>query len=159
MLQAGPVKIDCGLYDHHGQHDGAGFVIHNSKRHGAVVRESLQAFADGRDVVLSDVRCDNPQLATENALKYLGMSYDLFTANCEHFVRLCNGVEVESPQVQKYMCVGAGLTITANTNNNTAKLSGVAMALAAYMTPPDRSPIPNSLAAFVAVVGLSLILQ
>ncbi len=159
MLTVGPVKINYGLFEHYGICDGAGFVIHNSKKHGMVVRESINDFSDGKEVLISHIPYSDHVLVVENAQRYLGASYALFTTNCEHFVRLCCGLEVESPQIQKYLIVGAGVTVMVNTTNKVASFSGLSVALAALITQPDKSPLKNSITVLAISLGIGLLLQ
>ena len=157
MLPIGPVKVHCGFFYHHGLHDGNGFVFHNSKKHGMIVRESVSAFSEGKTVVCSDISSNNPSLAIEKAASLLGKPYDLFSANCEHFVQFCNENKIESPQIQKYFIGLAGIALAMNSKSQKMTFSGIALALTALLTPPDQSPIKNASAILAASVGIGMI--
>ncbi|MBL4662026.1 MAG: lecithin retinol acyltransferase family protein [Flavobacteriaceae bacterium] len=159
MLLIGPVKVSCGLFYHHGLYDGAGFVVHNSKKYGRVIRESLDTFSEGKKVICSNIQSANPVLANECAMKLIGRPYYLFSDNCEHFVQLCNQNIVESPQLQKYLSGAAGLALAIGSKNKGLQASGIAIAAATLLTPPDRSPKNNLLIVLAGLIGVGLILN
>jgi hypothetical protein len=48
-----------------------------------------------------------PEEVMGRARSLIGMRYDVGSANCEHFVRWCHGLEPESPTVRTWLTVGA----------------------------------------------------
>ncbi len=92
------LKVNYG-YLHYGIVDEFNQVIHNSKKHFKVVSESFEKFSEGKKVKISKITSQDQFLAIEKARKNIGQPYDLFRSNCEHFVRFCHGLKVESQQV------------------------------------------------------------
>ena len=43
----------------------------------------------------------------ERARSLVGQPYDAINNNCEHFVRWCHGLERESPQLKRFVALGA----------------------------------------------------
>jgi hypothetical protein len=151
--------VDYGFFEHHGIADGQGFVIHNSKEWGKVVREPEQLFQDGREITPSDIAGADSHRAVENAMKYLGLPYNLFTSNCDHFVRLCHGLEKQSPRLQKYMILTACSVLACKSRNPVIQASSVASLITTLFTSSQKSPIPNASLAFVVAFGIGVILS
>lgn len=103
------LRIFIGIYWHYGIADGFGNVIHNSKRWVKVVIESEKDFSCGRRVEVSKIAGNDMELAAVKAQECIGKPYNLFTSNCEHFVRSVHGLSVESIQLQKYTLAMAGV--------------------------------------------------
>jgi len=151
------LKLDFGTFSHYGIADGAGNVIHNSKKHLKVVSESLEAFADGRDVLVSDISSLIPEQAVIRAQRYIGIPYSLIESNCEHLARLCHGLEVESTQLQQYFLAALGAGIAAKGNNDVIRAAGGAAALASLITPTEESPFKNAAIAALVAAGIVLL--
>lgn len=82
-------------------------IISPSKRRGAVVEELPMQFSDGAPILAHGPWGDLPwQEKMKIARANLGRPYHLFLGNCEHFVRICSGLEPESPQLQKAFWIG-----------------------------------------------------
>lgn len=80
---------------------GEPYVISNSRRTGLVAEEPLSAFSQGRDLQVLEPLADVPVWwLLLRARSRVGEPWRLLTWNCEHFVRWCYGVRVESPQLQ-----------------------------------------------------------
>lgn len=155
MYPAGTVlKLDFGSFFHYGLADGNGQVIHNSKARSKVTTESYQDFAEGKEILVSDITSENPSQAVVMAKRYLGIPYKLFTANCEQFVRMCHGLEIESTQVQQYLLAALGAGMVLKSENPYIKAAGGAVALASYLTPTEESPFKNAGIATLVAVGL-----
>lgn len=76
-------------------------VISNTSRFGKVVEESMGDFLGGYDLRIEGYWGSLPEYAVlARARGQLGTQYDLFSWNCEHFVRFVHGLERESPQIQ-----------------------------------------------------------
>ena len=132
-----------GFY-HYGIVDDEGGVIHNSKKWRIVKQESIEAFAEGKKIeVCAEIHGGDGLVAVEKAKRYINAPYDLFTSNCEHFVRLVHGYDKESTQLQKYMMLAldAGIAVTAN--NPEVKVVGGAVVLASLLTEDGKSPYKN----------------
>jgi len=73
-------------------------IIDNSLRFG-VAERPWDTFAAGQTVYIQEY----PQLPASvvlcRARRMIGIPYNLFSFNCEHFVKICYGQRVESPQV------------------------------------------------------------
>lgn len=91
-------------YQHLGIYSGQGTVIHASKDVGCVVEHLLHEFSGGRQISRhgSSTRLQ-PWLVVENARRQIGRRYQLFSYNCEHFVREVSGFAPTSPQLQMVM--------------------------------------------------------
>ena len=107
MYNLGDVlKVQYLGFRHYGIYAGDGTVIHNSKKFKKVEEISIEDFSDGKQLsISSNIKTDNPELAVQTAKKYVGVPYQLFTENCEHFVRLSCSLVKESTQIQKYSIV------------------------------------------------------
>lgn len=155
MYPAGTVlKLNFGTFFHYGLADGAGSVIHNSKARKQVTVESYEDFSEGKEIIISDITSGDPSRAVLLAKRYIGMPYNLLSANCEQFVRLCHGLEVESTQVQQYLLAALGAGMALKSDNIYVKSAGGAVALASYLTPTEESPFKNAGVAALITVGL-----
>lgn len=155
MYSAGTtLTVDFGVYTHYGIADGNGYVIHNSKLHGVVVKEPLSKFADGKEVSISGIKGEIPTAAVAAAMKYIGMPYNLFSSNCEHFVRLCHRLDIESPQLLKYFLAVGGIGLAATSENPTIQLVGISASVAAALSPRDKNPLPYIAATAVLALGI-----
>ena len=106
------LSCDCGTFWHYGVADGAGGVIHNSKKCSKVVRENEQEFSDGKKVEKSETIVSKDLAAAYNrALKNVGKPYHLFSDNCEHFVRMAHGLPIKSRQVSRHIFSVAAIVI------------------------------------------------
>ena len=151
------LKVSYGFFEHYGLADGRGHVIHNSKKYGKVVRVSEAVFADGRQILVSDLYGQDSLTVGSRALSCLGLPYDLFNANCEHFVRHCLGLDVESPQVQKYLLMLGCSTFAARSNNVIIKAGAYSALLAAILSQEDQSVNDNAVAACLLTLGVGIL--
>ena len=151
------LKIDYGLYGHYGIADGLGCVIHNSKKHAKVVKETIEEFADGREILSSSITSENPAQAVIIASRYLEMPYNLITENCEHFARLSHGLEKESTQMQQYFIFALGAGIATKSKNKDIKLLAGSVALASLLTPNEESPFQNIGVTLAIAAGLIIL--
>ena len=88
-------------YQHLGIYSGQGTAIHASKDFGCVVENPLYEFAGGRQIRRHGTSTRlQPWLVVENARRQIGRRYQLFSYNCEHFVREVSGFAPTSPQLQ-----------------------------------------------------------
>jgi hypothetical protein len=158
MYQPGTVlKLDFGTFHHYGIADGAGYVVHNSKKRLMVTRESYDEFADGRKILVSEITSANPSFAAIIAQRYIGMPYNLVKSNCEHFARLCHGLEKESTQIQQYLLAALGAGMAVKSDNSVIQTVGGTVALASLLTPSEESPFQNALIASLVVAGVMLL--
>lgn len=153
------VKIDMGLFFHYGIFDGNGKVIHNSKRHGRVVIESLKSFSEGKEVLADlGIFSGDADAAIERAKRYIGTPYNLLQENCEHFVRMAHGLLKESPQLQKYMITATGIGVVCiSTKNKPVQFAAGAAALTALTCNCSENLATKVLAsaAIGAAIGLA----
>lgn len=151
------LKVDIGVYWHYGMAAGYDEIIHLTKRNGSVVRESYDDFSGGREILeCAEITSDFPQEAVNRALDYTDKRYDLLNFNCEHFVRMCHGLEKESHQVQSAVIAG-GSTLAMVSPHPMVKLAGAVFATGASTPDPRKSPIEKGLFAlglFVIVGGI-----
>ena len=59
--------LDFGIFNHYGIADGCGGVIHNSKKYRMVTHESEANFAEGKDILVSDITSNNSSQASDIA--------------------------------------------------------------------------------------------
>ena len=140
-------------YFHYGIADGLGNVIHNSKKYMKVVIESLDSFAEGKEVQMSSVTSDDKLNAAIRAKRYIGMPYDIIFNNCEHFAFLAHGHEPESRQLQEYfiMLIGVGLS---KSKDPIFRNVGIGASIGTMLTPSEKSPFKN--AGIGALIGIGL---
>ena len=144
-------------FKHYGIYAGNGTVVHNSKKFLKVEEISLEKFTDGKELILSNIKSSNPDLAVQTAKKYLGISYNLFSENCEHFVRVACGLEKESAQVQKYLISALGVGALLKSDNIIVQAAGGAAAIGALLTPSEESPVKNSAVLACLVAGIAFL--
>lgn len=151
------VKIWCATYWHYGLIDQSGIrVIHNSKKHGKVVRELLEAFASGAEVHICDeVFSRNVMAAIQRAEKAIGLRYDLWKANCEHFVRWAHGLEPTSPQLERALATAAGLALLAS-SHPLVKAAGLGSLLGGWLAPKGSSPAATALGVSALAVAVTM---
>lgn len=158
MYQQGQVlKIQYTGFKHYGIYVGNNMVIHNSKKIHSVEEIALEAFSDNRNVQLSSIKAEKPELAIQTARKYLGLPYNLFAENCEHFVRTSCGLVKESTQVQKYLISAIGVGALLKSDNAVVQSAGGAAALAAMLTPTEQSPVKNVAIATCLAAGIAFL--
>ncbi len=146
------LKINCGTFWHYGISDGDGGVIHNSRKRGKVMPDTLEEFAEGRDIKVSHIQGSDMPAALEMAKTLLGTKYNVFSENCEHFVRLVHGLEKESTQIQQYILAAVGAGTALLTKNEMLKAAGRAVAITSLLTPAEKRPFRNAaVAACIAV--------
>jgi hypothetical protein len=93
------IPFGVGL-SHYGIVTATGTVISNSRKHGGVVEQSFNTFANGRRVRLCE-RTDplNGAAAVSRARKAKGRSYSLHESNCAHLTRWSHRQKPTSVQV------------------------------------------------------------
>jgi hypothetical protein len=117
---AAHIRVDRGIYYHHGIHIGDFKVIHyteggGSVSKGKVKKTSLKRFLDGA-TKLDIVKHENPIFSPEEIIERAKSridedDYSLFSNNCEHFCNWCIEGVAESEQVQTVVTIlVAGLT-------------------------------------------------
>ncbi len=122
------VKVGFGLYDHFGIYDGNGYVVHNSKKRGMVVREPAILFSEGKQIrKVSDVS----HVVTQEALSLLGMPYNLLFSNCEQFVTRCSTGKSYSLQVANITAGVLALASVVYSKNPQIKSFSVLLLIAA----------------------------
>jgi hypothetical protein len=144
-------------FKHYGIYVGENTVIHNSKKYQRVEEIDLASFADNRNIELSSIAAKNPALAAQNARKYLGIPYSLFSENCEHFVRTTCGLVKESTQVQKYLISAIGIGVLLKSDNSVVQAAGGAAAIASMLTPSESSPVKNVAIATCLAAGIAFL--
>ncbi|MUJ29741.1 hypothetical protein GNP73_17385 [Aliivibrio fischeri] len=149
------LKVQYTGFKHYGIYIGNNKVIHNSKKYLKVEEIELEAFADNRQISLSKIKSDTPLIAVQSAKKYLDLPYNLFSENCEHFVRTACGLVKESTQVQKYLISALGIGALLTSNNTIVKSAGGAATIAAMLTPTEESPVKNAAVAACLFAGIT----
>lgn len=96
-----------GLYKHHGIDCGDGTVIHYRKPSETIERTSLETFARGNPVYVTqygDGFGYIPDVVVERAESRLGeQKYNLLFNNCEHFASWCKTGVSKSEQVDNFV--------------------------------------------------------
>ncbi len=152
------LKINFPEFKHYGVYTDTNSVIHNSKKAGHVEETTIEDFAENREISVSAaIKPVDPMSAVEAARQYLGVPYDLFSGNCEHFVRMVCGLEKESKQVQQYMILVLGIGVALETDSDILKIAGSAAALAASATPENGNPVKNAAIAAVIAAGIAFL--
>lgn len=86
-------------------------VISSSRRRNCVAEEPLDAFANGGRVIAVGYPGHlPPDVVVARARSKLGERWNLFNANCEHFVSWAHGMKVESPSL-KVALAGVALLV------------------------------------------------
>ena len=86
--------------------DGELTVISLSRAFNGLCEEKLSAFSQGRSVTIDGFLGKlSPHAVIQRARGMIGLTYNLFSNNCEHFVRHVHGVRAESPQVKNWLIV------------------------------------------------------
>lgn len=154
--QGTTLKLDFGTFYHYGIADGQGGVIHNSKKHMMVTHESEADFSEGKPILISEITNNNLSHALYKAKSFIGMPYNLIKSNCEHFVRLCHGLEIESKQIQKYLLVSVTTGIAYKSSQPIVRIASGAASLAALFTSREENPFSNAAMAALIATGLYL---
>lgn len=106
------LAVDFFPVTHVGIATEPGWVISNSRARGGVHEEPLHAFSEGRPIRVLGHYGDLPGWhVVERARTRIGHAWNIFSNNCEHFVRWAHGVEVESPQLKAAGGVAFGLAV------------------------------------------------
>lgn len=112
------VSVDMGLYRHPGilteaRPTSERSVISASWRLQSVAEEPVSQFAAGRTLRVEGYLGElPPEQVLIRARAALGEPYDLFTRNCEHFVRYAHGLVPKSPQLLTAAGIAAIFLIT-----------------------------------------------
>jgi hypothetical protein len=158
MYNLGDVlSIQYAGFKHYGIYIGNNTLIHNSKKFFKVEEISLDDFKDGKEPNLSSIKSSNPELSIQQAKKYLGIPYGLFSENCEHFVRVVCGLEKESTQVQKYLITALGTGVLLKSDNTIVQAAGGAAAIGALLTSSEKSPVKNSAVLACLAAGVAFL--
>ena len=137
--------IDFGTFCHYGISDGLGRVIHNSKKRLQVAYESEAVFSAGNEILISEITSENLSDAVEIAKEHIGTPYHLLELNCEHFVRLCHGLEVKSLQIQTYLLSLITALSAIYSQNPNVEYACAAASLAALCSPKEENPYKYAL--------------
>ncbi|PSU10376.1 hypothetical protein C9J03_12375 [Photobacterium gaetbulicola] len=152
------LRVRCSTYWHYGIADGTGYVIHNSKKRRRVERETETEFSEGRVIEISDIIGPNPRAAVRYAKTQLGRTYNLFSQNCEQFVREAHGLQIECTQFQRLVVAAAGGYMTLSAPSMLGKMAGMGVLLGAVLTSSEKQPYQNAVNGAKLAVGASLIL-
>ncbi len=112
------IFVTIGLIKHYGIISGINelgeiLVISNSKARRCVTEEPLGEFSLGRQTIVDGYpsNCD-PRDVVARARSQLGIKYDLFSDNCEHFVRWAHRLKPESPQLQLFSVLAGAFVLS-----------------------------------------------
>ncbi|KLV07243.1 hypothetical protein ABT56_06835 [Photobacterium aquae] len=153
------VKVRCSTYWHYGMADGHGYVVHNSKKWRQVTRETEAEFSEGRQIVLSDIQGRDPEQALDYALSQIGRRYNLFSQNCEQFVREAHGLTKECTQLQRLLVTVAGGYITVSALNPVVKLAGLGLICGALVGSVENSPYERAVKGAQLVAGTAIVIS
>lgn len=106
------------MYRHFGIVTARGTVISNSIRSGSGREESFAEFSGGKIWRIEPRPSDMPwREVLARARTLMGRRYNLFTWNCECFVKSCYGLPPSSDQLALSLLVGfAGIAVIAGLN-------------------------------------------
>lgn len=154
------IKINMGAYFHYGVADGDGYVFHNSKSRKKVAHEPLEDFAKGRRIIADTTILNiDPDMAICRAKSYIGLSYCLFTQNCEHFVRMVHGLVQESPQIKKALIMAGGVAAFCASKNQPIQLAGIAIVATGLVTKDTECAWKKSLLAGLCGLAFGLMID
>lgn len=109
-----------GFFKHKGivsdrLYDGQPMIISCSGRTGEVREETQEQFSQGNAIFAEGYLGNLPvHQVLYRARQCIGMKYNLFSWNCEHFVRYAYGLEPSSPQLAATIVLAAlGICIVA----------------------------------------------
>jgi len=112
------VYVQFGLIRHYGIISGINelgeiLVVSNSKALGCVTEELLKDFSMGKQTVVEGYPSNcSSSYVIERARSQLGRKYELYSDNCEHFVRWAHHLKPESPQLQFFSILAGALVIS-----------------------------------------------
>ena len=151
------IKTHCG-YWHYGVSDGAGGVIHPSKKHDCkVVHTPLEKFSGGHKVLKSpDITSDDLTVAYKNAEARIGESYDLLNCNCEHFVREVHGLPSKTPQLQDAICAFSG-GVAMTTGNPMMRVAALGATVGGALN--EKNPATGAAVGAAIAFGLLVLLS
>lgn len=93
--------------------NGEPTVISASQKTSMVKEETFEDFSEGKPVELTGISGSLTGMeVVRRARSKVGVKYQLFSLNCEHFARWCHGLKVESKQLQ-FFVVLASIAIVA----------------------------------------------
>jgi len=147
------LKIRCSTYWHYGISDGDGCVVHNSKKRRRVQLDTLDAFSEGREIVVSTISSADPEDAYHYASQQVGRTYNLFSQNCEQFVREAHGLPAECTQFQQCLVAFAGSYIVLNAEAPVLKMAGMGLLLGALLSPTEHRPYGRAVRGARLAVG------
>ncbi|OAN17780.1 hypothetical protein A3K86_02350 [Photobacterium jeanii] len=150
------LKIRCSTYWHYGMSDGVGGVIHNSKKRRRVQFDTIEEFCEGRDIVVSTITSDDPQAAFNYAKNFIGMRYNIFSQNCEQFVRQAHGLPVECTQFQRLLVLMLGGYLLFGEQNRYIKVAGAGMLAGSLLAPAEKRPYRRAMKGAVIAAGGAL---
>lgn len=150
------LKIRCSTYWHYGISDGNGCVVHNSKKRRRVQLDTLDEFSEGRDIAVSTITSAKPEQAYHYAVQQVGRSYNLFSENCEQFVREAHGLPAECTQFQQCLVALAGSYIILNADAPVLKVAGMGLLLGALFSPTEHRPYGQAVKGARLAVGSAM---
>ncbi len=94
-------------------------IISNSKKYGRVIEEYLDDFSGSRKISECGFPSKySPKYIITRAKKQIGKQYNLFSNNCEHFVRCIHHLKPESPQIQIFTIIASIALFTVMVNRS-----------------------------------------
>ena len=150
VWREGHVVLDN--YYHYGIADGNGGVIHASKIRGGVVHdESLEEFENGGVAQIDDsITSGDLCAAYEKAQSDVDKSYDLFSDNCEHFVRSAHGLKKECRQIHRRAIAGSAAVVAIKSKDPKTRTVAACVSVGSALS---EKPIEGALAGFL--IGLA----
>lgn len=112
------VYVQFGLIRHYGIITGINelgevLVVSNSKALGCVAEELLKDFSMGKQTVVEGYPSNcSSSYVIERARSQLGRKYELYSDNCEHFVRWAHHLKPESPQLHFFSILTGAIVIS-----------------------------------------------
>ncbi len=118
MARGDHIRVNRGIYSHHGIDCGDGTVIHYpgevfAKKGSPVCAISLSDFLKGGTLeVVNYARCDSAEITLGRARSRIGEAeYTVWGNNCEHFARWCRTGLAFSEQVHAVKGTAGGISV------------------------------------------------
>lgn len=143
LISVGDVLIrGYGIYDHVGIADGLGFVYENSRDKGGRGKVTLENFAENGKIKnvgkLGDLPSDEIIHRAESLIQDK-KKYQLFSNNCEHFIREVCNVDVISPQIQAKLMGASFFALAYYSSNPIVKNTAIGAGIATTFTKDENN--------------------
>nr|WP_245823921.1 hypothetical protein [Photobacterium proteolyticum] len=105
---------------------------------------------------MSSITSAKPEQAYHYAVQQEGRTYNLFSENCEQFVREAHGLPAECTQFQQCLVALAGSYIILNAEAPVLKVAGMGLLLGALFSPTEHRPYGQAVRGARLAVGSAM---